>query len=73
MSHPYNAQQPMQPPPIQPPAPHRPDTRPLHRRKRVWAGGVVLFTVATVLGGASAEDQKAAAVAPAPRPRSPSP
>ncbi|MCS0603280.1 hypothetical protein NX794_18975 [Streptomyces sp. LP11] len=48
------------------PPPRPPDTRPLRRRKRVWAAAVALFAAGAIGGTQSAEDQ--ASAAPAPRP-----
>ncbi|MER6532273.1 DUF3761 domain-containing protein [Streptomyces sp900105755] len=48
-----------------PPEPVRmPDIRPLHKRKRVWAGGFVLLAVGAAFGGGSSS-----AASPAPRPQ----
>lgn len=41
--HPWGAD--MNNPHIVPPAPHPRNTRPLHKRKRVWVGGFVLMAI----------------------------
>ncbi|MEV6052596.1 hypothetical protein [Streptomyces sp. NPDC052107] len=49
--------------------PRRPaDTRPLHRRKRVWAAAVALFAAGAIGGTQSAHDEAVAKATPAPRP-----
>ncbi|MER6731857.1 hypothetical protein [Streptomyces puniciscabiei] len=49
--------------------PPRPaDTRPLHRRKRVWAAAIALFAAGAIGGTQSAHDEAAAKATPAARP-----
>ncbi|MFK0160069.1 DUF3761 domain-containing protein [Streptomyces sp. NPDC090493] len=49
---------------VRPPEPVRmPDIRPLHKRKRVWVGGLVLLSVGAAFGGGSSS-----AASPTPRP-----
>ncbi|WJV44717.1 hypothetical protein [Streptomyces flavofungini] len=48
-----------------PPEPLRADTRPLHRRKRVWLGGIALFALGALGGTSAGED--AAAGTPSPK------
>lgn len=46
------------------PPPRPSDSRPLHRRKRVWAAAVALFAAGAIGGTQSAHDEAAAASAP---------
>ncbi|MER6357945.1 hypothetical protein ABT186_40720 [Streptomyces sp. NPDC001634] len=50
-----------------PPAPGRPDSRPLYKRKRVWFGGLSLFTLGALIastgGSEPAAETKAAPTA----------
>lgn len=46
--------------------PGTPDARPLHKRKRVYAGGFVLVALGAAIGGSGGEDT--AQASPAPRP-----
>ncbi|MFE9098928.1 hypothetical protein [Streptomyces sp. NPDC007264] len=59
MSNPYNTA---------PAAPRPADTRPLYKRKRVWAGGFLLLVIGSGIGSSGAHDDavKAAAAKPAP-------
>ncbi|MFD1660388.1 hypothetical protein ACFSL4_19800 [Streptomyces caeni] len=41
-----------------PPAPRRPDTRPLRKRKRVWLGGSGLFLAGALIAGAGNSGQQ---------------
>ncbi|MGW3654757.1 excalibur calcium-binding domain-containing protein [Streptomyces sp. NPDC005151] len=65
MSNPYNQPGPPGPAPHMSPAPAAPDARPLYKRKRVWAGGVLLLLVGTSCGAMGADDNSKTAAAEA--------
>ncbi|WP_369393303.1 hypothetical protein AB5J72_41455 [Streptomyces sp. CG1] len=52
-------------PHIIPPAPRPMDTRPLHKRKRVWIGGFVLMAIGSAIGQSGAHDDAVKAAAEA--------
>ncbi|WP_369368836.1 hypothetical protein AB5L52_08635 [Streptomyces sp. CG4] len=52
-------------PHIVPPAPHPRNTRPLHKRKRVWIGGFVLMAIGSAIGQSDAHDDAVKAAAEA--------
>ncbi|MGW7518698.1 hypothetical protein ACWGJ2_24230 [Streptomyces sp. NPDC054796] len=55
MTDPYTT-----PIPPTPPTPRPPDTRPLHQRALVWAGGAALFLVGTLFGAVGSDGSQPA-------------